>query len=45
MIRDGITRQEKGGKHSRTACTSAMSGFLSELTRYIAGIRDTPRAS
>ena len=38
MIRDGITRRMKGGRHSRTPVTSAMSGFLSELTRHIAGI-------
>jgi hypothetical protein len=40
MIRDGIARQKKGGKYSRSVCTSTMTGFLSELTRYIAGIRD-----
>jgi hypothetical protein len=40
MIRDGIAPHKKGGKYSRSACTSTMSGFLSELTRYIAGIRD-----
>src|SRR6476660_2877896 len=40
MIRDGIARQKRGGKYSRSACTSTMDGFLSELTRYIAGIRD-----
>ena len=38
MIRDGITRRMKGGRHSRTPVTSTMSGFLSELTRHIAGI-------
>jgi hypothetical protein len=40
MIRDGIARGKKGGKHSRTLTTSAMSGFLHELTRHVAGIRD-----
>jgi hypothetical protein len=40
MIRDGVARLAKGGKHSRTPVTSAMSGFLFWLTRYIAGIRD-----
>jgi hypothetical protein len=40
MIRDGIARREKGGQYSRTPITSAMQGFLHELTRYIAGIRD-----
>ena len=40
MIVDGIARQKKGGKYSRSACTPAMTGFLFELGRYIAGIRD-----
>jgi hypothetical protein len=40
MIRDGVARHLKGGRHSRTPVTSAMSGFLHELTRCIAGIRD-----
>jgi hypothetical protein len=40
MIRDGIARRENGGQYSRTPITSAMQGFLHELTRYIAGIRD-----
>lgn len=40
MIRDGIARRAKGGQYSRTPVTSAMNGFLSELARYIAGIRD-----
>jgi len=42
MIRDGIARRMKGGRHSRTPVTSAMSGFLSELTRHIAGIERRP---
>jgi hypothetical protein len=37
MIRDGVARQKKGGKYSRTVCTSTMSGFLFQLGRYIAG--------
>lgn len=40
MVRDGVARHLKGGRHSRTPVTSAMSGFLHELTRHIAGIRD-----
>jgi hypothetical protein len=40
MIRDGVARSSKGGKHSRTPVTSAMRGFLTELARHIAGIRD-----
>jgi hypothetical protein len=40
MICDGIARQKKGGKYSRSVCTSTMSGFLFELGRYIALIRD-----
>lgn len=40
MIRDGIVRRVKGGGGSRATLTPAMSGFLSELARYIAGIRD-----
>jgi hypothetical protein len=31
MIRDGIARHKKGGQYSRSACTPAMSGFLSDL--------------
>jgi hypothetical protein len=42
MIRDGIARRIKGGRHSRTPVTSAMSGFLWELTRHIAGIERQP---
>jgi hypothetical protein len=38
MIQDAMTRQKKGGKHSRTVITSAMTGFLSEITRVIAGV-------
>jgi hypothetical protein len=40
MIRDGIARREKGGRYSRSTLTSAMQGFLSELSRYVAGIRE-----
>jgi hypothetical protein len=40
MIRDGVARALKGGNHSRAPVTSAMSGFLFALTRFIAGIRD-----
>jgi len=40
MIRDGIARRMKGGRHSRTPVTSAMRGFIFELTRHIAGIDD-----
>ena len=40
MIRDGIARHMKGGRHSRTPVTSAIRGFLFELTRHIAGIDD-----
>jgi hypothetical protein len=40
MIRDGVARTLKGGKHSRSPVTSAMKGFFSALTRFIAGIRD-----
>jgi hypothetical protein len=40
MIRDGIARRMKGGRHSRTPVTSTMRGFLFELTRHIAGIDD-----
>jgi hypothetical protein len=32
-------KYEAGGGH-RSVCTSTMAGFLTELTRYIAGIRD-----
>jgi hypothetical protein len=39
MIEDAIDRRNKRGKGSRTIVTSAMSGFLSELTREIAGVR------
>jgi hypothetical protein len=42
MISDGIARRLKGGRHSRTPVTSAMNGFLSELTRHIAGIERQP---
>jgi hypothetical protein len=38
MISDGIARRIKGGQRTRTPVTSAMRGFLSELTRHIAGI-------
>jgi hypothetical protein len=38
MIRDGIARQKKGGKYSKSSLTSSMSGFLHELPRHLAGI-------
>jgi hypothetical protein len=40
MVRDAVTRQKNGGSGSRTIITSAMSGFLSVLTRDIAGVQD-----
>jgi hypothetical protein len=40
MISDGIARQKKGGKYTGLSALPPMTGFLSELTRYIAGIRD-----
>jgi hypothetical protein len=40
MLEDAVDRQKKGGKGSRTIITSAMSGFLSELSRDIAGVPD-----
>jgi hypothetical protein len=40
MIEDAVDRQKKGGKGSRTITTSAMHGFLSELSRDIPGIAD-----
>jgi hypothetical protein len=39
MIKDAVDRQRSGGKGSRTIVTSAMNGFLTELTREIAGVR------
>jgi hypothetical protein len=39
MIEDAVDRHKKRGKGSRTIVTSAMSGFLSELTREIASVR------
>jgi hypothetical protein len=38
MIEDAVNRQKKGGKGSRTIVTSAMSGFLRELTHNIAAV-------
>jgi hypothetical protein len=38
MIGDAVDRQKKCGKGSRTIVTSAMSGFLSELSRSIARV-------
>ena len=38
MIKDGIERCKKGGRESRTPTTSAMNGFLSEISRHVAGI-------
>jgi hypothetical protein len=40
MVGDAVTRQKKGGKYSRTLITSAMAGFLSGLTRHIAGLKE-----
>jgi hypothetical protein len=40
MIQQGIARREKGGRYSRSTLTPAMSGFLFEITRCLAGIRD-----
>jgi hypothetical protein len=38
MIEDAVDRQKKRGKASRTIVTSAMSGFLSELSCSIARV-------
>jgi hypothetical protein len=40
MIADALARQKKGGQGSRTIVTSAMAGFLTEITRYVAGAPD-----
>jgi hypothetical protein len=40
MIEDAVDRQKKDGKGSRTVITSAMYGFLSELSRDIASVPD-----
>jgi hypothetical protein len=40
MISDAVARQKKGGEGSRTIVTSAMHGFLAEITSYVAGVPD-----
>jgi hypothetical protein len=40
MVTDAVNRQKKGGKYSRRIITPAMNGFLSELTRHIAGLKE-----
>jgi hypothetical protein len=40
MVCDAVARHKKGGKYSRTIITSAMGGFLFELTQHIAGLKE-----
>jgi hypothetical protein len=40
MVDDAIRRRLKGGKGSRLNISSTVSGFLSEISRYICGVPD-----